>query len=434
LAKRSYLRDISGVFGSYVISLVASFSVYIILTRLLGPEKFGVYSTLLVIPLITVGFVQMGIRRAALFHLGKKHFPEQRIVSAVFTLLLIASFFGILVSGAGFLVYNHPAYKTSYMLMVLLAIPFKLAVLYTGGIFLGKDEIRSVNLQNWTPLVLNLLFVALFVWIFPMDILGATIAYMLSNGLVAVYYLVTLYRKYHVTLGFDRDVIRLLVAKGVLFAVSFVVMQLNLRVDLLILGRIGVAAETGYYSLAVQIAEQLWLLPAAVGVVVMSRTANSTSQTKMTEETSRLMRLTLLAGALISLALVLVVPWLVPLLFGPAFSESSQLILWLLPGIMAFMVFRVLNGQLSGMGRPGYSAVIFSFALLINVLLNFLWIPRYGARGAAWATDISYFAGSLALTVAYCYVNHTSFFRLFCPHKSDLSGLGNRFHAYFTNK
>jgi Na+-driven multidrug efflux pump len=37
-------------------------------------------------------------------------------------------------------------------------------------------------------------------------------------------------------------------------------------------------------------------------------------------------------------------------------------------------------------------------AVVLNLVLNLLWIPEYGALGSAWATLISYTVGGLVLT------------------------------------
>lgn len=432
LAKRSYFRDISGVFSSYTISLIASLLIYVVLTRVLGPEDFGIYYSIMVIPLVAVGFVQMGIRRSAVFHIGKKEFSEQRIVSCVFFLLIIASVLGMILSLAGFIIYDHPDYLPKYILIVLLVIPFKLVLLYTGGIFLGKEDIKSFNFQNWIPLILNLIFVCLFVWVAKMGIMGALLAYLVSTCIVSIYYVVTLGRKYNIILRADKEVVVSLLRTGIVFALSFVVIQLNLRVDLLILARIGDATETGLYSLAVQIVEQLWLFPSAVGVVVMSRTANTSSHENSTKETARLMRITLIGGILLATILAFLVPILVPLIFGNQFDGSSELINYLLPGVLMFMIFRVLNGQLSGMGRPGVAAIAFSFALVVNIVLNLIWIPEFGAKGAAWATNISYTTGTIGLTFAYCRICKVSARELFAFRKSDFDFFIKRIQMFNT--
>jgi Na+-driven multidrug efflux pump len=38
---------------------------------------------------------------------------------------------------------------------------------------------------------------------------------------------------------------------------------------------------------------------------------------------------------------------------------------------------------------------------VVNVALNFAWIPRFGAVGAAWATLVSYAAAGVGSTALY---------------------------------
>ncbi len=402
-----------------MISLFASLAIYVILTRTLGPEDFGLYSTLLVIPLISVGFVQMGIRRSALFQIGEKKYSISKIASAVYLLLIFASLAGVTLSWISFKLYHNPDFESLFVYLILAVIPFKLAIVYFGGILLGAEDIRNANILNWTPLVLNVIIVLLFTVIIPLGITGAVIGYTLSNAIIATFYAILLGKRYSVTLDFDKTVLRELLLKGSVFALSFVVIQMNLRVDMLILNRIGSAAETGYYGLAAQITEQLWLLPSAIGIVVMSRTANTDNSAQITITTARLLRLTLVVGLFVSILVGVLSSFVVPLFFGQEFMGSVSLIIWLLPGILFFMAFRVLNGQLSGMGKPGISAVIFSFALVLNVILNFVLIPDYGAKGAAWATNISYFVGSVGIVLAYSRITGITVKTLFSYSRAD---------------
>jgi Na+-driven multidrug efflux pump len=73
----------------------------------------------------------------------------------------------------------------------------------------------------------------------------------------------------------------------------------------------------------------------------------------------------------------------------------------ILPGILMVIMFRILSGQLSGMGRPEVALKAFVPALVLNVVLNYLWIPGYGANGAVMATNISYTLGSVIYLFAY---------------------------------
>ncbi|PIY34554.1 MAG: hypothetical protein COZ08_01285, partial [Bacteroidetes bacterium CG_4_10_14_3_um_filter_42_6] len=152
--------------------------------------------------------------------------------------------------------------------------------------------------------------------------------------------------------------------------------------------------EVGLYALATQIAEQLWQIPLAVGIVLFSRTSNDGGQI-LPSSVIALTRTTFIIVFIMAAALFLLAPFVIPLVFGNAFSASSLMLQIILPGIVILTFFRVLSGQLAGMGKPQVTLYIFAPALVINIVLNFLWIPGYGGKGAAMASNVSYLMGSL---------------------------------------
>ena len=76
MARRRFLRDVIGVFGSNVFSLINGFLISVVLTRVLGPEGFGIYTAILIIPFIVVSLTHLGIRGSSVYHVGKKTFDE----------------------------------------------------------------------------------------------------------------------------------------------------------------------------------------------------------------------------------------------------------------------------------------------------------------------------------------------------------------------
>ena len=62
----------------------------------------------------------------------------------------------------------------------------------------------------------------------------------------------------------------------------------------------------------------------------------------------------------------------------------------LLAGIVALSAGRVLSNDIAGRGRLILNAYGGLAAVATNVVLNLLWIPRYGIVGAAWASTVSY--------------------------------------------
>ncbi len=373
----------------------------VILTRKLGPEGFGIYSAILVIPLLVVSFAQLGIRGSSIYHVGKKQFEQREIVAAVLNILVMTSILGILVTALAFLFLGDEQYPGVYIFLVLLMIPFRLAMAYFGGIFIGKEQIGRSNFINWFSEVIHLVSVIFFVWLLQWQIAGALLALLISHVLVTIWALFRLHSEFRPHLGFRWEIIRNLLSMGFLFALAFAVIQLNFRIDILLLKEISTLEEVGYYSLGVSVAEKLWQLPLAIGIVLMSRTANATDQDAINRTTGRLVRVSMLAGLLASLAMIAVSAWAVPAIWGEKFQPSVRIIQFIMPGILFISIFRVLSSRLSGIGLPHITIFVFLPALIINVLLNLLWIPRWGALGAVHATNVSYTLGTLAYIFVY---------------------------------
>jgi O-antigen/teichoic acid export membrane protein len=102
----------------------------------------------------------------------------------------------------------------------------------------------------------------------------------------------------------------------------------------------------------------------------------------------------------------------------------------ILPGVLLLVVFRILNSRLAGMGKPQVAIYSFIPALVINLLLNLLWIPRYGGMGAVWATNISYSFGCVIFLFAYAWKVKMPVIEIFRFRKSDFyffRNIRNRF-------
>ncbi|HOI86313.1 MAG TPA: flippase [Lentimicrobium sp.] len=419
MATRSYLEDISSVLGSNVFTLFANLGLVVLLTRLLGTEGYGLYTALLVIPTLVVSFFQMGIRPTTVFLLGSSKENEHEIVSAMLTVLVFTSALGILFSFGAYLLTGTRGYTPMLIGMALLTIPMRLTTIYTGGVFLGKEEIPLANRMNWLTGILTLAITGLLVFVLGLALFGAVLSLLLGNAIVALNAFFLLKKRFRIRISLHNKLILRMLGKGVFYALSFLTIQLNYRIDVVLLKVLSTPSEIGIYSLGVSVAELLWQIPLAVGVVVMSRTANSTDQQAINQSTARLLRISLVIGLALSAGIVLLSPWVVPLVFGSGYLPSVRVMQAIMPGILMIIVFRILSGQLAGAGRPDAALKAFAPALLLNVALNYLWIPQYGANGAVVATNVSYTLASVIYLFVFSRISRMPLKELFRFRKED---------------
>jgi O-antigen/teichoic acid export membrane protein len=417
--KRSYFRDIFSVFGSNLAVTFSNLLIGIILSRILGAAGVGLYSSIIVVPMIVIGFTQLGIRRATMYHISAGKQNVDHIVSAVFILLLITSALSVLISGLGFMFSESRNSDPVLLILVMATIPLVLCNVYSGGIFLGKQEILRANILNSGPTIMNLVFVIIFVWILELSIYGAFLGLFLGN-LTMFFFVVYIIRKsYKITWKYHEGIMKSMVRLGAVFALSIFILQLNYRIDIILLKKYSTLEQVGLYSLAVQIAEQLLFVPYAIDTIVLTRSANASDEKLVSKTVASILRVSFLIGLVGCLLIIVLAPQLLPVIFGEEFKGSVLMVQTILPGMMFLIAFRILNSRLSGMGKPQIAIYTFIPALIINILLNVLWIPKFGGMGAVWATNISYASGVILFTILYLRITKMSLTETLKYRKSD---------------
>jgi len=421
LARKSYFRDILSVFGSNLSVTISNLLIGIMLSRLLGASGFGLYSYIIVVPVMVIGFTHLGIKRATIYHIGQKLIPEENLVSALFLLWLYTSILSILICGLTYFFTASQPFDPLIIVLVLLTIPMLLVNLFAGGVYLGKEEILRANIINAGPMLLTLLLTTLFVWMLKMRVLGAFIAIATANFIMFffVYRTIIVENRYHITWKYHEPLMKSMIKLGLLNAIAVFVMQLNYRLDVLMLKKLSTLEEVGYYSLAMQIAEQLWHVPYAIELIILSRSANTNDNELVHKIVASIFRISLIFALFSGFVIFFIAPPLIPLVFGKEFMNSVPMIQVVLPGILILVGFRILNSRLVGMGKPQIAIYSFVPALIINFIANLFLIPRYGGIGAAWSKNISYGIGSLAFFALYCRTTGMSPMQILRFRKSD---------------
>jgi O-antigen/teichoic acid export membrane protein len=419
MARRSFLKDISSVFANNILAIVSALLIDIVLSRQLGPEGRGLYASILVVPLIVTSFVMLGIRRSAVYHLGKKVFDADRTVSGIISLLVITSILAVLISGTAFLILLPEGLTWPMAILALMSIPVKLILVYSGGIFIGNEDFKRSNLQVWLPLFYDLIGILIFVALLKWSVSGALLALFLANMLVSAMSLRYLSKSFKIKIKWDQEVISSLVKIGIVYAIAVVIMQLNYRVDILLLQELSTMREVGYYSLGVAISDKLWQLPSAIGLVVMSRSANVEDTNRLDRDIAKLVRISFLIVLLSAIVLWVVIPYLLPLFYGQKFAPSIGVVRLMLPGIIMFVIVRILSGRFAGSGQPKLLIGLFVPVLLLNIILNLFWIPSYGSLGAAMATNVSYSVGAIGILILFSVKMKIPFSELILYKRSD---------------
>ncbi len=166
---------------------------------------------------------------------------------------------------------------------------------------------------------------------------------------------------------------------------------LNSYVDQLVLSQTVPPADLGRYAVAVSLS----LLPSpivtAIGNVAFPRLA---AHKDSSLDALRLQRLAVIGSGIIATSILLPIAilsyWIIPAIFGPAYSGSVPLLWVLTPGAIFLTCGAVVADLLRGRARPIIVARAQGLAAVFTVILLFALLPSCGVYAAAIASTAAY--------------------------------------------
>jgi O-antigen/teichoic acid export membrane protein len=427
--RRGFVHDVASVFGSRLLVLAIGMLTSVLLARTLGPTGRGELAVLLVVPTLVLTLADLGLKQAAVYLVGQRVVPVQQVVQTVLFLVFATSPVCLLVITGVYAVQGTTRYGALTVAMAMAAVPLTLLATYTRGVALGLGQIRTYNRVLWYVSPLNLAGIAVLVGVLGLGVRGALGAYLVSAALVAGYSLRFLAGVAPPVPRYVRGLPTQMVRLGIVYSAATFALLLSYRVDVMLLQRAVSEAQVGLYTLGSNLAELVWQIPAAITPVVFSRSANSRDPQAFSRRMARLLRLTLLAGMAAGAVFFVAAPWVIPLAYGEAFRASVGVHRMLLPGIVVSLVYHLLHSDLQGKGRPLVSLSVFLPVAVLNVVLNLLWIPRWGILGSAAASSVTYTCGAVALAVVYARICGLPLAELFIPRAADFDEIRARLGA-----
>jgi O-antigen/teichoic acid export membrane protein len=193
------------------------------------------------------------------------------------------------------------------------------------------------------------------------------------------------------------------VSFGIRGMLSGILLELNTRVDVLMLGYFTTDAQIGIYTFAATLAEGFAQLPLAVRYnvdpVIGKHFADGTTEeiTKLSRKTRRTFYPVIV---LVGIASIMLYPVIFNLLLQDGTTRASWPIYSIIMvGVLINAAFRPFNGTLLQGGKPGAYTVMVMGIVIVDALQNLFFIPLWGIHGAAVVTAITYTLEAILLII-----------------------------------
>jgi stage V sporulation protein B len=403
-----------GLLSSATLTLAARIAAFafslatnIILARSLGPEGRGIYAVAVLVPALLGLLGQLGVGQAAVYFFSKGLINADELIGHATSLALLIG----LIAYLGVLIYvsyvgggRFAGIDSHFVLISCIALPFALLTIFLQGILNGAQRFAHFNLVLLTQYASPTVTLTVALLTARGSTTAAVWAWTVSAIFTAAAAASFVSRLGRFSLRFRPSTLRQLLRFGLISYLSSLTSFVNYRFDVLIVNLFAGARQVGLYSVGTGLAEVVWYLANAAGIVLAPRVASAATEEadRLTEAVCRVVAfLAVIAAAVLALT----APFVVVLFFGEAFAESTWAVWLLLPGIVTYSVARVLSMYLLGRNQLRIDLLASFVGLVVTLVLDFVLIPRYGFRGAAVASSIAYTA---AMVIDLIWVTRTS--------------------------
>jgi O-antigen/teichoic acid export membrane protein len=398
-----FIKKIIETYLTQILSLAINFLSMILFSRLLGPEPRGILAAAMTLIAMGVQFGNMGLHASNAYYVA----ADRTLLSVIIgNTCIISLVLGSLISTFIYVLsLINPSFipiNGTILLWASFLIPVALANLLFQNILLGIQEVRTYN-----KVEVFVKFFAFFSILILLLIGIRSIPWTLS-----VHFLVSSFSIYYIwskirplvngKAAFSFPFFKKSIAYGFRAYLGAFFSFLVIRIDLLMVKHYLGFEETGYYSVASNIADMIIMFPALIGTLLFPKIvaiSDPFEKFKIVKKTAFgvfLLMLVLCTGCAFTAKPI------ISTLLGPKFLPAASALLWLLPGLVSLSVNIVFMNYLASLGFPLIAILSPFFAASLNILLNTKLIPELGIIGASFASSICY---SLMLATSLIYLS-----------------------------
>ena len=389
---KRYFVNTSWLFFERILRIVVSFVVTIFVIRYLGPKDFGLFSYVLSFFWLFASLSTVGLESITTREIVKHPDDKNEIIGTVFFLRLAGSVAAIALIWILLLVFGEDMYTTILILLLSGSFVFQSfsAIEYY---FRGKVKAKYNAYALSASVLLSSLLKVIFILI-KAPLVYFIVAVIFEYAVLAIG-LVVVYRLNKLSIfnwKYSNALASSLLKDAWPLALSGIVVMVYMKIDQIMIKNMMSEEAVGYYAAAVRLCESWYFIPVTLCNSIFPAIVNA----KNVSEEFYNNRMQKLYDLLTWLAIGIAIPvtifsnQIITLLFGSEFSAAAPVLtIYIWAGVAVFLGVAssqyLINENLTKLSF--YRSLI---GMVINVLLNFIFIPIYGIVGSAIATLVSY--------------------------------------------
>lgn len=383
---------------------VFSIATTVLVARALGPSGRGIFALAITLSALGVQFGNFGLHSSNTFYVAKSRDLLGKLIANTLCVSLGGGSVIACLLGVGFMVWPHFAPIQGWSLLLgLIGIPIGLTYLLLQNLLLGCYRVAAHNYIEIGSRLINIALILALVlsgYVSAATAVAATVIATTGAAILCLFFLLPGVELSSPSWQLLRTTFSYAFRAYLLAFFSFTV----LKADILIMKSLLGADQTGQYSVAVNLADILCMAPITVASILFPKLS---AMTDPDEKWQKTLNICWLVGGIMTVLALLVTftsTILIRALFGSAFLPAASALAWLMPGVVFISLTGILSMYVGSIYIPKKSIGVFCAMSILNIILNFILLPRLGIKGASIASSICYLGcllGILAISLGF---------------------------------
>gem|GEM_PF-207118 len=387
IMKNTFWLSVSNFGGRFIKAAIVIYA-----ARVLGTAGWGVFSYAVTLAGFLTLFIDPGINSILIRDVAKSSREDQeKILSTTFVMKLC-----LLVVGVFLVLFVAPFFSTLPGAKELLPLVALIIVFDTLREFFSSF-IRAKEKMEWEAgifLLTNIAIVTfgfIFLYLNP-NVVSFAWGYVAGTAVGAITATFVLWRYLKKIFSFfSARLIKPIITSAWPFAITGALGILLTNTDILIISWMLTASDVGIYSAAIRIIQVLYIIPWILQLSMFplfSRLANHDNQ-KFRIGLERSIGFVFLASVPLALGGAILGTQIMELVFGSAYAGGGLAFKILLLGLLVDYPMVIISAAVFAYSRQKGLIIAALIGGISNVILDLLFIPRFGIAGSAVATLIA---------------------------------------------
>jgi len=387
IAYNVMVSSISKVFSTILALVSIAF-----ITRYLGKEGFGDYATVLAFLSFFAAIADLGLYQISTREISKDGADEKKIMGNVFALRIISALAVLAIAPIIVLFFPYPGEVKTGIIIAATSFLFSSSYQVLNGIFQKNLAMDKVAVSELVGKVFQVGFVIFavkarlgFNWI---------IAALLFNMIISFAIVYLWSKKYlRFSLKFDLKYWKIFLIESAPLGIAAVITFAYFKMDTVILSVLKSSGEVGIYNAAYKVLENITFFPGMIVGLIFPLMAKYifTDQKTFRAICDKTFKVFVILTVPLIIAILFLANGIIGIIGGGGFAEAAP-VLRMLVFALAFIFFgNFFNGILIAGNLQKKLMLVLSFAAVVNIGLNLIFIPKFSYYGAAGVSVLTEF-------------------------------------------